>query len=102
MYKVVLGAHDFSNGVVVGVKAILIHPLFNRLFPRANDIVLLKLDRRVPLTKTVNTVCLPTFYAVGGLNCVVTGWGRTFEGIVHHFSSDFHDNCAFCFSWSSC
>jgi secreted trypsin-like serine protease len=83
LYKVILGAHDFSTGLVVGVKAILVHPLFNRLFPRANDVVLLKLDRTVQLNKNINTICLPTYYTPSGLNCVVTGWGRTFEGGPH-------------------
>uniref|UniRef100_A0A915L618 Peptidase S1 domain-containing protein n=1 Tax=Romanomermis culicivorax TaxID=13658 RepID=A0A915L618_ROMCU len=84
-YQIVLGLHDLrvKNFTVIRVSRIRPNPLFNVLFPRAYDIAVLKLERNVRFNAFVNAVCLPTVYANKDARCVVTGWGRLYEGGAH-------------------
>lgn len=85
-YQLVFGAHDLRirNFTVHRLARVRLHPLFNLLFPRAHDVALLKLSRPAILNERVNLVCLPSLANLpANSRCIVTGWGRLFEGGPH-------------------
>uniref|UniRef100_A0A8D0DWU2 Peptidase S1 domain-containing protein n=1 Tax=Salvator merianae TaxID=96440 RepID=A0A8D0DWU2_SALMN len=79
-FTVVLGAHDLyaleDSQQVFGVESYHMHPEYNR-DSTANDILLLKLDRKATLNRYVQTVPLPKSGSdlPDGTPCLLAGWG---------------------------
>ncbi|XP_060092569.1 granzyme A-like [Heteronotia binoei] len=79
---VILGAHSLTKyenqKQVFRVVRVINHKYYN---PETyvNDIALLKLNRRASITRSVNTIQLPTGYGDlrAGTQCQVAGWGKT-------------------------
>lgn len=72
----------YTENNVYKVKEVFIHPLLNRSSLREGyDIALLRLDRDVVLSDSLNFICLPSsiddFEAVFNKEAVVLGWGST-------------------------
>ncbi|XP_007537387.2 granzyme B(G,H)-like [Erinaceus europaeus] len=82
MYTVILGAHDISKKErtqqVITVSRAIPHPNYNSE-NLSNDIMLLKLKKKVKLTNEVKPISLPTPEAClcAGQVCSVAGWGQT-------------------------
>ncbi|XP_067252995.1 granzyme B(G,H)-like [Chanodichthys erythropterus] len=77
---VVVGAHDLRNGKRsdrIGVKSYIPHPNY-KLTPIQNDIMLLKLEKKVKLNNNVRLISLPRGGEDVGTDivCIVAGWGR--------------------------
>ncbi|XP_048038900.1 mast cell protease 4-like [Megalobrama amblycephala] len=76
----VVGAHDLKNenegSVRIGVKSYFKHPDFSLLLKR-NDIMLLKLEKKVKPSKHVNWISLPKKESIKKTDsdCSVAGWG---------------------------
>ncbi|XP_004864121.2 mast cell protease 1 isoform X1 [Heterocephalus glaber] len=79
---VILGAHDLTQKEdtwqKLEVTEQFVHPNYNP-FTNLNDIMLLKLQSKVTLTRSVNTIPLPTAstFIQPGRMCRAAGWGRT-------------------------
>ncbi|KFO32099.1 Mast cell protease 4 [Fukomys damarensis] len=79
---VILGAHDLTQEEhtwqKLEVTKQFVHPNYNP-FKNLNDIMLLKLQSKVTLTHSVNTVPLPTAstFIQPGRMCRAAGWGKT-------------------------
>ncbi|NXX57008.1 TRY3 protein, partial [Scopus umbretta] len=56
------------------VVKVIPHPAYNPA-TLDNDLMLLKLDQRVRLTRAVQPLALPRFCAPAGTTCLVSGWG---------------------------
>ncbi|XP_076066052.1 uncharacterized protein LOC143039700 [Oratosquilla oratoria] len=86
-YKVLLGAHDtgsiievLSHHLRATIKRKIMHPEFNYKTIK-HDIGLLELEERLPLSKTIRPVCLPSGpVTYSGITATVSGWGVTQEG----------------------
>ncbi|XP_051765567.1 granzyme B(G,H)-like [Ctenopharyngodon idella] len=75
---VIVGAHDLSNSKSsdrIGVKSYIPHPNYK---PIQNDIMLLKLEKKVKLNNNVRLISLPRNGEEVGTDtvCIVAGWGR--------------------------
>ncbi|XP_014695464.3 granzyme B-like isoform X1 [Equus asinus] len=79
--KVTLGAHNIKKQEktqqVISVKEAIPHPHYNSK-KIANDIMILKLERKAELTTAVQPISLPwgTAQVRPGKVCSVAGWGR--------------------------
>ncbi|XP_067270920.1 granzyme B(G,H)-like [Pseudorasbora parva] len=78
---VVVGAHDLWNSKCsyrIGVKSYIPHPYYiGPPNPFRNDIMLLKLKKRVKLNNKVRLISLPKDRNIkAGTRCIVAGWGR--------------------------
>ncbi|XP_067272008.1 granzyme B(G,H)-like [Pseudorasbora parva] len=75
---VVVGAHDLRESEClnrIGVKSYIPHPYYMRN-PIRNDIMLLKLKKRVKLNNKVRLISLPRSRNIkAGTRCIVAGWG---------------------------
>ena len=87
-YSVLMGSNSLSNRhpnntQIVEVVEIFIHPDFTK-FDNEYDVALLKMATPFVLTDYVFPVCIPPtewdFYVTAGVECMVTGWGATFQG----------------------
>ncbi|XP_056147690.1 granzyme A-like [Lampris incognitus] len=80
--KVVLGVHSVKNKEadsrqIRKVKKQISCPCYDPK-RKENDLMLLKLDKKVKLTKSVNLLRIQaTKYPVAGSSCLVAGWGAT-------------------------
>ncbi|XP_048066268.1 granzyme B(G,H)-like [Megalobrama amblycephala] len=77
---VVVGAHDLRNSESsnrIGVKSYIPHPNYTSR-PNRNDIMLLKLEKKVKLNNNVSLISLPRNGEDVGTDtvCIVAGWGR--------------------------
>ncbi|XP_067270923.1 granzyme B(G,H)-like [Pseudorasbora parva] len=76
---VVVGAHDLRKSKCldrIGVKSYIPHPNYKG-GPIRNDIMLLKLKKRVKLNNKVRLISLPKDRNIkAGTRCSVAGWGR--------------------------
>ncbi|XP_073700922.1 mast cell protease 1A-like [Garra rufa] len=78
---VVVGAHDLRNSKIshrVGVKTYIPHPNYSPLCLIGNDIMLLRLKKKVKLNNYVKWISLPKQGEDVNANtlCSVAGWGR--------------------------
>ncbi|KAG5830139.1 hypothetical protein ANANG_G00316600 [Anguilla anguilla] len=75
-YRIVLGAHSLhspeSTQQVLGVSRFYPHPKYNK---ENNDLMLLKLDRKVNLTSSVQAIPLLKRRPPSGKVCSTAGWG---------------------------
>ncbi|XP_055021644.1 chymotrypsin-like elastase family member 2A [Boleophthalmus pectinirostris] len=80
-YRVQLGKHSLEEeedgSITLSVAKDIKHPKYHDHLSR-NDIALLKLERPVTFSDTIQPACLPPAGAVlpDGAPCFVTGWGR--------------------------
>jgi Trypsin len=93
--KVRLGEYDVSVTTEqlpyeeLDVSHVMVHPQFNNL-SLANDIALVRFVKPARRRPHIDVACMPhpgQIAETEGTRCVVTGWGRKFEGsfIVHSF-----------------
>ncbi|CAB0036559.1 unnamed protein product [Trichogramma brassicae] len=80
LWTAVLGEWELDSGgrgtARLPIERIVIHEQFENY---VNDIALMKLARRAPLSKVVRTICLPEAEEepMTGQRCVTSGWGRS-------------------------
>lgn len=67
---------------VFHIKAIIVHPSYNRT-TNVNDIAVINLMERVNITISVRTIQLATSTPKTGTSAIVSGWGSKLEG--EHF-----------------
>ncbi|KAM5152127.1 serine protease 33-like [Mantella aurantiaca] len=85
-FSVMLGALNLSSpgntSVVIEVKTIIIHPLFDG-DGSSGDLVLMELKTPINFTSDVHPICLPDpdQQFPNGLMCSLTGWGRISEEV---------------------
>ncbi|TMS35828.1 hypothetical protein L596_003140 [Steinernema carpocapsae] len=77
-YKIYFGSTQENSGSVYTIAKVVFHPLYG--IGLANDIAILKLDRRATISAKISPVCLPTMPVQDYKVCTVVGWGRTGEG----------------------
>ncbi|XP_077114240.1 trypsin-like [Ranitomeya variabilis] len=85
--QVVLGEHDISTQegteMSIDVYRIFMHPEFDE-HTLDNDIMLIKLARRISLTSYVRTVSLSSLCAGAATTCLVSGWGNTLPSDAYY------------------
>ncbi|XP_046398979.1 transmembrane protease serine 11D-like [Ischnura elegans] len=77
-----LGAHKLfydTVGTKYGVDSIQIHADYDPV-SKANDIALVKLNKKIKFTDRVCSVCLPSQEDYTGETCTITGWGALKSG----------------------
>ncbi|KRZ07383.1 Transmembrane protease serine 2 [Trichinella pseudospiralis] len=79
-YSVLINSNKLGSGRRIKVKSVHPHPFFNKSIRPAYDIAVLQLLKPAVENSSKSLVCLPTSDVAPGQKCIVTGWGRTFEG----------------------
>lgn len=79
--KVTLGLHNINQNEaskqILKVKSNIQHPCYNKE-EKINDLMLIKLNKKVKTTKEVNILPVKSVgYPAAGSTCVVAGWGLT-------------------------
>jgi len=84
-YRIDLGMHTKKEHRKVSILAskVIVHPDYNKGTKINNDIALLKLSQRAPLTDHISLGCLPKSSYKVGQECYATGWGRTHGTSTH-------------------
>ncbi|NXO47620.1 TRY1 protein, partial [Aramus guarauna] len=82
--QVQLGKHNLalseSTQQLIQSSKVLRHPGFNSA-SLDNDIMLIKLAKPAQLNQAVQTVPLPTSSVTTGTECLISGWGNTFNSV---------------------
>jgi secreted trypsin-like serine protease len=86
-FDITLGTNNWNNpgpnGVVISSTQAITHPGFN-FFTIKDDVGLIKLPRKAPLSDAIRLSCLPAQNQLGdqhaGSIATLTGWGLTFDG----------------------
>ncbi|XP_045747987.1 kallikrein-5 [Mirounga angustirostris] len=80
-YRIVLGHHSFSpvyetgQQLFKGIKSIP-HPGYSHP-SHSNDLMLIKLNRRIHQTQAVKPINISSHCPTAGTSCLVSGWGTT-------------------------
>ncbi|XP_071811094.1 trypsin-like isoform X2 [Apostichopus japonicus] len=79
-YKVVLGNHRVNDlddtQQSINVSEVIVHPYYNSLITRNNDIALLRLSSDVEFNDYIRPACLPSQDWPAGTSVWITGWGE--------------------------
>ncbi|VDP10782.1 unnamed protein product [Soboliphyme baturini] len=79
IYTVLVGSTHLRNASRVDIVKIYVHPLFNKVMPRAYDVALLKLSENLDMGPNVGLLCLPVAPPTNMEKCTVVGWGYLSE-----------------------